>query len=596
MIKNKTLSISLMSALFFTIVFSATVNITSALFSYTYNYYPSNDYLTQPDYDDYFNGVVEYEFPLLDFGGSVSYDFNNADFSELLYLEYFGAVMRIGKKGLLENNKIDYISFDMEKVGIFNYGTDRSVLDYAGSRTCDATISNCFSNFIEIINGKIVKVNFPTPLEWVDLLHSENAESSFTTSNVKVGAWNDFRGDLEDGNLSDYTITMEVEYNFRKGTGSNKDYYYPFVYGSSDNAATLHETLSLITKSASQLSVLQTLGAFFKGLRTDFIGSTETVLDTSVCDSTTVYGSGSESFPNGIEYCYIFLRDSSNNKINISSKNLDFTFKIQLADGVSSEIFQRFKDNLQLQANVYFTFNSSDFNSAGLPPLILGHQDFVFNDEEQSISTEFIITSVQAQEFSESENSIDYLLYKSFYIEFVDSVREYIFFSKILPYKIVYTDAQNLSGFSQTNLDSDFQNLDLSFESTLSQNSDLTYTPSQTLFVKMFFIIIDSIPIFEFLSVLKDKLDEIDAGVYTSGGAGCIIDIPTAGLEENIAGLLSESGFKDNIRICRNTWDSGPLTPLIDAIADVLKVITGFFFGFFILFRFVSMFRPNKSE
>ena len=290
------------------------------------------------------------------------------------------------------------------------------------------------------------------------------------------------------------------------------------------------------------------------------------------------------------------MRDSSNNKINISSKNLDFTFKIQLADGVSSEIFQRFKDNLQLQANVYFTFNSSDFNSAGLPPLILGHQDFVFNDEEQSISTEFIITSVQAQEFSESENSIDYLLYKSFYIEFVDSVREYIFFSKILPYKIVYTDAQNLSGFSQTNLDSDFQNIDLSFESTLYQNSDLTYTPSQTLFVKMFFIIIDSIPIFEFLSILKDKLDEIDAGVYTSGSTGCIIDIPTAGLEENIAGLLSESGFKDNIRICRNAWESGPLTPLIDAIVDVLKVITGFFFGVFILFRFVSIWRPNKSE
>ena len=585
-----------MSALFFTIVFFATVNITSALFSYAYNYYPSDDYRTQPDYDDYFKGVVEYEFPLLDFGGSVSYDFNNADFTDLIFLEEFSASMKIGKNGLFQDGEIDFVSFPLERIGIYNYDNGyNNNLEFASHRSCEETVVNCFRNFLTI-NNKIVKIDFPTPLEWVNLLYSENAHSHFSYQNVKPGAWTDFRGDLEDGNLSDYTIVVEIEYNFRRGTGSLRDYRYPFVYGSSDNAATLHETLSLITQSASQLSVLQTLGAFFKGLRTDFIGSTETVLDTSVCDSTTVYGSGSEFFPNGIEYCYIFLRDSSNNKINISSKNLDFTFKIQLADGVSSEIFQRFKDNLQLQANVYFTFNSSDFNSAGLPPLILGHQDFVFNDEEQSISTEFIITSVQAQEFSESENSIDYLLYKSFYIEFVDSVREYIFFSKILPYKIVYTDAQNLSGFSQTNLDSDFQNIDLSFESTLYQNSDLTYTPSQTLFVKMFFIIIDSIPIFEFLSILKDKLDEIDAGVYTSGSTGCIIDIPTAGLEENIAGLLSESGFKDNIRICRNAWESGPLTPLIDAIVDVLKVITGFFFGVFILFRFVSIWRPNKSE
>ena len=580
-----------MSALFFIIFFSIIINTTFALFSYTYSYISSDSYKTSYDYDSYFDGVVEYEFSLLDFGGDVVFDFNNADFTNLIKSDFI-ATLRIGKEGLLENGKRDFVSFELTQGRYINY-KDGAFVNFLFPHTifCQEIEPECIKNFITVSGGKNIQIDLPTPLEWVNLLHSENAESSFSAAGVKAGAWTDFYNDLQDGNLSDYTINVEVNQFIESA-----NYYFPFIYGSTDNAATLHKTLSLITQSGSQLSTLQTFYAFFKGLGQQYLGNTDTQLDTSVCDSTTTYGVGSEYFPDGVVYCYIFLRDASNNKINISSKNLDFTFKIELKDGVSSEIFQRFKDNLQLQANVYFTFNSSDFSSAGLPPLILNHENFTFDDENQSISTEFIITSAAAQQFIENETSTDYLLYKSFYIEFADSVRNYIFTSRILPYKIVYSDTTDLSGFSQSTLDLDYQTIDLSFGSDLVQNEDLTYTPSESLFIKMFFIIIDEIPIFGFLSGLKDKLDEIDSKVYTSGSTGCIIDIPTAGLTDNVSDLLQDSGFKDNIRICREAWSSGPVAPLIDAIVDVIKVITGFFFGVFLIFRFVSIWSPNRSE
>ena len=567
-------------------------------------------YISTSDFNLYLTQQLDLDLPVLNFNGSIYVDFSNVDLSTRK--DYtIKAKFYIGKESLIFSDIYSTYNEDFLSLPISNYNEgvtnafsfDSSSSSFSGNclNGNDLSYQNkCLSNFSEVVNNKVVRVDFPTVSSLIlTNYNSDNGAvpNSFANSNsvndVRLGAWSDFLFDLETDNLSDYSITLKITI-IDKNLTPDKNYEHYYTYGYSENSVDLADGLEVITRLSEDLTILQRVSYFFSGIKSKNITSTSTLLNNTSdgsdpCDERVVYASGSETFPNGLTYCYVFLRDSSDNRIDVSSKIFDFDYLIQLDLNISEDLYLTFQNNLQLQVKMFFSFNSSDLATV-IPPLVLNHEDLIFDSDNKNILAELSFTSLIAQDFITNESSSGYFLYKNIYIEFADVSRDYIFLTKTLPFKIVYSDVSTLTGVSQFILDSDFNTFNYSFDEDLTGNSNNTFNISDNFFKKVFYFLVDNIPVFRYIGSLRDKIDLLQHGYYTSGEEGCILNVSTGDLPDNLNSLLVDSEYKNEIRICRSVWENGPYAFYINILVDILKVITSFIFGCFLLFRFASVF------